>query len=248
MSQAQHEIMEAQAQIDQGRRTLRQARARQHQVRMSRRYYKTSYHLSQPDRQGRGNAPDTCLKCGGRHKTTDCLKKSPGANNVDQPEAAPFVCFSDMDGSSESAMTLESDITTRDAVMQGKAVIDGGATKTLGSVTALQYIMDLNKAKVGDTGINDLDLSDRPVFGFGNSSRDQCISTAKLSIQADQKPGNLKIHALDRGEGPVLFSIEALRSLGAVIDFAEDLVVFRSCVMTRLSNWKDQILDTSCCL
>ena len=228
VSQAQHEIMEAQAQIDQGRRTLRQARARQHQVRMSRRYYKTSYHLSQPDRQGRGNAPDTCLKCGGRHKTTDCLKKSPGANNVDQPEAAPFVCFSDMDGSSESAMTLESGITTRDAVMQGKAVIDGGATKTLGSVTALQYIMDLNKAKVGDTGINDLDLSDRPVFGFGNSSRDQCISTAKLSIQADQKPGNLKIHALDRGEGPVLFSIEALRSLGAVIDFAEDLVVFRS--------------------
>ena len=75
--------------------------------------------------------------------------------------------------------------------------------------------MDLNKAKVGDTGINDLDLSDRPVFGFGNSSRDQCISTAKLSIQADQKPGNLKIHALDRGEGPVLFShrgFEILRS------------------------------------
>ena len=67
----------------------------------------------------------------------------------------------------------------------------------------------------------------RPVFGFGNSSRDQCISTAKLSIQADQKPGHLRIHALDKGEGPVLFSIESLRSLGAIIDFSEDLVVFR---------------------
>ena len=39
---------------------------------------------------------------------------------------------------------------------------------------------------------------------------------------------SIQIHALDSGEGPVLFSIASLRALGAVIDFAEDLVCFRS--------------------
>lgn len=39
------------------------------------------------------------------------------------------------------------------------------------------------------------------------------------------KDGRLQVHALDSGEG--LFSISSLRALGAVVDFAEDLVVFR---------------------
>ena len=95
VSQAQDEIFEAQAKIDQGRRTLRQARARQHQVRMSRRYYKTSYHMSQPDRPQRSsNTGDTCLKCGGRHKTSDC-RQGPSASMASETEAAPFVRFSE---------------------------------------------------------------------------------------------------------------------------------------------------------
>ena len=35
------------------------------------------------------------------------------------------------------------------------------------------------------------------------------------------------MHTLDRGEGPLPFSIEALRNLGAVIDFQADLAVLR---------------------
>ena len=46
-------------------------------------------------------------------------------------------------------------------------------------------------------------------------------------MQADGKPGKVQVHALDAGAGPVLFSIESLRALGAIIDFSEDLVVFR---------------------
>ena len=72
-----------------------------------------------------------------------------------------------------------------------------------------------------------VDVGDRPTFGFGNSSRDQCISTAHLSVKADGRAGELRVHALDRGEGPLLFSVESLRSLGAVIDFKHDLVCFR---------------------
>ena len=101
-------------------------------------------------------------------------------------------------------------------------MLDGGATKTLGSVVA-----EINKAKKGDAGLKSLDLGDRLTFGFGNSSKDQCVFTVSLSIEANGQPGGVRVHALDRGEGPILFSIDSLRSLGAIIDFEPGLVVFR---------------------
>lgn len=66
------------------------------------------------------------------------------------------------------------------------------------------------------------------VLPFGNSTRNQCLSTAAFKIKkADGRSGQLQIHTLDHGDGPVLFSIASLRALGAIIDFSEDLVVFR---------------------
>ena len=54
-----------------------------------------------------------------------------------------------------------------------------------------------------------------------------CVSTAQLGIQADGKEGSIRVHALDQGDGPILFSIASLRTLGAIVDFSEDLIVFR---------------------
>ena len=88
--------------------------------------------------------------------------------------------------------------------------------------------MEINQEKNGASGLASLNLTDRPVFGFGNSTTNQCVSTAAMKIEADGKEGHVNIHALDSGEGPILFSISSLRSLGAIIDFAEDLVVFRN--------------------
>ena len=48
-------------------------------------------------------------------------------------EAAPFVCYADAAGDGQACMA-SSYITTAQAVDQGKAVLDGGATKTLSSV------------------------------------------------------------------------------------------------------------------
>ena len=247
--EAQQEIQSAHAMIDQGRRTLKQARARQHQVRMSRRYYKSSYQASMPPMRDHNKTvinktSITCLRCGGDHAAGKCPKQNPSAQQAQSAEeSAPFMCF--LDGSSPGALqqiapvetfpveawamgTSERLITTQEAVRQGKAVLDGGATKTLGSVNALEKLMALNSAQHGHTGIRSIDTHNKPTFGFGNSSKDQCVSTAVFSIQADQREGSLTVHALDRGDGPILFSIEALRKLGAVIDFAEDLLVFRN--------------------
>lgn len=246
MSAAQDEIDQALAMVQQGKRTLRDAREKQHQVRMSRKYFRTSFRSSFRDRENskvnRDNHGDkhTCMRCGGSHRTANCPKaggQPASMATVPEDQQAPFTCYLDAipedfthdehhDG--EQALAAQGLISTADAVVQGKAVIDGGATRTLASVTALEHIMSLNANQKGHNGILGVDLQDRPTFGFGNSSKDQCLSPASLQISAGGRDGCLKVHTLNRGEGPVLLSVDSLRSLGAMIDFENDLMVLRA--------------------
>ena len=235
---AEQSAREAYALIQQGRRTLREARSRQHQVRLNRQYYKpnfqkpgASYGRNGPNPRGppvaHNSAGHSCLRCGKQHKTSECPDRNVpkdlrGETHV--AEEAPFVCFSD-----DAALSVleSSSLTTQEAVSKGYGVIDGGATKTLGSVTALQAVMDINHQKYGSEKIHQVDVNNTPTFGFGNSSQDTCVSTAMLQVAADDKPGYLQIHALDKGQGPILISVSTLRSLKAVIDFEADLMVLR---------------------
>eukprot|EP00435_Cladocopium_sp_Y103_P051939 s94_g16.t1 len=232
---AEKEAQEAYAMIQQGRRTLREARARQHQTRLNRQYYKNTFAKEKPgsSRSSASSGPtsaSTCLRCGKSHRTADCpqaREKSAEGHKANTVEEAPFVCFTE-DPMACTAQTTQALKSTRDAVMSGYGVIDGGATRTLGSVTAIQSVMDINKNKYGEHGITNVDVSNKPTFGFGNSSQNQCISTAQLKIKANDKPGTLQIHALSQGQGPILISIDTLRKLKAVIDFSEDLMVLRA--------------------
>ena len=125
-------------------------------------------------------------------------------------------------------------MSTVQAMTAGKAVIDGGATRTIASVTALEALMSRNQERYGNDRVQHVNTSERPVFGFGNSSTDRCMSTATIGLTAAGAPGTLKVHTLDRGTGPILLSVESLRQLGAVIDFEEDLVVFRRLNANRI--------------
>ena len=222
MVEAEEQAEEALALIHQAKKTLKEARAKQHQVKLSRKYYKVSTEKSQT------KGKITCFRCGGDHKVAQCPdrhapKKEQG--NV-TTEEAPFVCFSE----TEEGMMVQGSgkLSTEEAIKQGYGIIDGGATKTLGSLHALEAIAEENLRKHKEDRVLEVNTRERPVFGFGNSSRDQCVSTAKMKIEAGPKSGVLTVHALDRGQGPVLLSIDTLRKLGAIIDFAEDLVVFRN--------------------
>ena len=124
--------------------------------------------------------------------------------------------------------------TTHQAMENGHAVIDGGATRTLGSVATVERLMAINAGLNGDAGVAKLDVDQRPVFGFGNSSSDRCLSTVWMKILAEGREVQLKVHTLDRGEGPILFAVETLRSLGALTDFEHDLVVFRKLSAERI--------------
>ena len=245
MDQASREAQEAYATIQGARRTLKEARAKQKFVKLSRQYY-TSNRSGGPPRGSasssssttgggyqRNDANMTCLACGKvGHRAANCPNRKEEAKYED--ESAPFVCYADQNEqqasyhiATEGETYGSTPMTTAEAMSAGIGIIDGGATKTLASVTALEQLMRRNAELRGHPGVKTVDVHTRPTFSFGNSSSNRCLSTAHMSITAGGKPGVLKVHTIQEGSGPLLISVETLRSLGAVIDFGEDLAVFR---------------------
>eukprot|EP00435_Cladocopium_sp_Y103_P028669 s2868_g7.t1 len=214
------------------KRTLKDARARQHQVRMNRKYYKF-----EPEKMRSTTTKVTwqtpgikCFKCGGNHKVAQCPdRQAPSKGEAMQAatEDAPFVCFSQEEGANAMALSTDDLMSTSEATKLGYGIIDGGATKTLASVAALESLMQQKEEKHHDGRILSVNTEDQPVFGFGNSTKDRCISTTTVGIKANDKNGHLTIHALDKGDGPILLSIVTLRALGAIIDFQNDMMVLR---------------------
>ena len=105
---AESQAQEALAALHQARRTLKEARFKQHQVKQSRKYYSTS-RFTRPSTgsSGAGVRDDSnldCLRCGQRgHRAANCPHKAIGsaaaeANSV-EPQQAPFVCFATAAGS-----------------------------------------------------------------------------------------------------------------------------------------------------
>ena len=247
VAEAEGEAQQALAAIVQAKRTLREARARQHQVKLSRQYYRAG----PPNGHSKGGPPRTgvppddskmtCLKCGRiGHRAANCPKKERPEGQAQvtmesEPEHAPFICYC------EQALTTydaQAYMTTQEAVQRGWCVVDGGATKTLGSITAVQNVLDQNTKNLGNSRLLHVETERQPLFSFGNSSVNRCAPTIELGIQAAERDGKITIHTLDAGTGPVLLSISTLRALGAVIDFSEDLICFRSVDPKRIIRAK----------
>ena len=224
-SAAAQDSEEALAAIQQARRTLKGARERQKMVKLSRQYYKVSSSNSKGQDTKREDHI-ICLRCGQPgHRAANCPAPQPKAAGK-SAEMAPFVCYTDGVGEerfSQAHLGVAEAPTTAEAVAEGKAIIDCGATKSLGSVHALEQVMRLSQ-----NGMSRVDTDNQPVFGFGNSSEDRCVSTLHLNLRAGGRPGTLRIHALDKGSAPVLLSVSTLRSLGAIVDFGENNMVLRA--------------------
>ena len=224
MDAAEEDIQDAMAAMQTAKRTLKEGRAKQKFVKLSRKYYQGSGGSSGQ----RGHAPDdsrmTCLKCGRvGHRAAHCPERKEKTDKG-EPQHAPFVCFGDVDIAWASGTSM----TTEEAISEGMAVIDGGATKTLGSIAAIESLMAKDREHRGHDGVRGVDTSNRPVFSFGNSSRNRCASTVQMLLEAAGKPGQIQIHTLEEGKGPILLSVDTLRTLKAVIDFEHDVVVFRA--------------------
>ena len=118
-------------------------------------------------------------------------------------------------------------------------------TRTLGSIESVTRI---NRSKTGSYGVEGVDVSDKPVFGFADSGEAQCASTVQLLLKAAGQKGFLKVHALSKGGGPILISIATLKALGAILDFSEDTLALRALDPKRIISLKTsatehQLLD-----
>ncbi|CAE7499645.1 unnamed protein product, partial [Symbiodinium sp. CCMP2456] len=126
-SEASGEAESALAALHQARRTLRDARQRQHNVKMNRQYFRSS-------RGPRDDSQMTCLACGKKGHRMSACPQGAAPNKPRDKESAPFVCFA---GETEKAGTVEAalgtGIPTSVAMHQGKCVVDSGATKSIGS-------------------------------------------------------------------------------------------------------------------
>ena len=101
LNDAEDEAQQALVQLDRSHRTLREACAKQHYVKMSRQYYWSSTRpTTRPRAQySKENGPAsnvTCLSCGGNHRKSQCPKKPAShstAATAEVQESAPFICY-----------------------------------------------------------------------------------------------------------------------------------------------------------
>ncbi len=109
-----------------------------------------------------------------------------------------------------------------EAIAKGKAVIDCGATDSIGSAPAVEVAMNRNSDKQKIK----IDYERKKNFIFGNANRQKTISHVTLPVKAGIKAGAFGLHVLDVDGVPMLASIKTLVSLGAIIDFKNGLAIF----------------------
>ena len=255
IAEAEDQAQTALAAMNEARRTLKEARYRQKVVKQNRKYFRgtSSRGSSASGGRPRDDSNLDCLRCGQiGHRAANCPHKpaaTAAQTDVGVPAAghqqAPFVCLAeaqnnvipgardyvDLSAFAQTALSVDSQpnlMTTQEAVRQGMCVIDGGATQTIGSIAAVEAVLEQNRKLHGATRLKGLCATEPPIFSFGNSTENRCCSTAKLEVSANGQPGELQVHTLDQGQSPILLSVETLRRLGAIIDFRDDLAVFRA--------------------
>ena len=102
----------------------------------------------------------------------------------------------------------------------GKVLIDCGATDTVGSVEAIEAIIDKSQEAFGnDHDWVSVDCNDRPIYKFGDANRQQALSKVKVKVSPGGYVGHLNVHAQETEGVPVLLSAKSLTALGAVINF-----------------------------
>ena len=109
---------------------------------------------------------------------------------------------------------------------RGHAVVDSGATETVGSLPAIEDLMRHRFELHGRP--DDFKISDVPIrrFRFGNGSLGFSMSHMLIPQELGNAHVDLGIYSLDVENVPILLGIRTLRSLKTVLDFEKDIAVF----------------------
>ena len=237
------EAQEAYAAIQDGRRTLREAREKQAMMRKNRNFYSgkgSGKGFGAPGSSTSSSRPPLkCFSCGGPHLRRDCPNQSEhkgqdqgahlvfSANQVSNSGAAAEPMWRENTVLAAQSSDNQALLVLDQIIKEGKAIVDGGATSNLGSEEALQQLAALNWQAEGDDGL-EIIPGETPSFRFGNNGRRECLSTALLNLRLGGDIGRMKIHLHDIPGQPVLLSIKGLKALGAVIDFSTNEALFKN--------------------
>ncbi len=106
----------------------------------------------------------------------------------------------------------------------GKMVIDSGATESVGSDAALEFLAD----HMRDPQRISIDPEVRQRFRFGNGSRGSASSLIMIDHLCGGNEIKITISCLEtRSYVPILASVKFLRALGAKVDFEKDILTTR---------------------
>ena len=128
--------------------------------------------------------------------------------------------------------------------LNGYAVLDSGATETVGSLPALEALM---LARFQQTGqIERVTVTSTPMkrFKFGNGSQDLSASHVLIPVMLGQQAVPMGVYTLDVSGVPLLVGIKTLRRLRAVIDCRRDVLVLGAVDPNRGVQVKAQLFWT----
>ena len=232
----QSRVDEALAAIQMHKNTLREARWKQKQVKLGRGFFPPKpFQKGGAGAKGSSRGKVACFRCGGNHYSYECTKPK-DAKAAHIAFGAWEIHGGDADGTDPSeedssshfaGHSAEEAFQAKEVIDQCMGIIDSGATSSLGSIEALQAVQMHNLEHQGSSGMT-VDLTERPVFRFGNGDTKGCISTVQVELGAGDRAGTFKVHVHDSPIQPVLISRKALKSLKAVIDFEEGTVVYKA--------------------
>eukprot|EP00435_Cladocopium_sp_Y103_P072645 s5_g40.t3 len=164
MASEREKAIEAYTVMQGAKRTLKEARSKQHAVKMARQFYPVKNNSrGGPEGQlwkqfQKTDVNVKCFRCGGPHKVADCKEapRSRPAANANVAEEAPFIFLAEgVKEAFHGEVSHGQLLSTQDVVAQGKAILDGGATRTIGSITALSKVCELNEKTRGTAGTMD---------------------------------------------------------------------------------------------
>ena len=112
-----------------------------------------------------------------------------------------------------TAWCLGSDETNRTSVeafscenlARGRVLLDCGATDTVGSVEAIEAIIDKSQEAFGDDhDWVSVEINDRPVYKFGDAKRKRALSKLRVKVKHGGHIAHLNVHAQETEGVPVL--------------------------------------------
>ena len=131
-----------------------------------------------------------CLKCGRRdHDTKDCPDKdrAASANHFLQHMQFGATCLGNQNA--KKGGDVDAEALNLEKIVAGKALLDCGASDSLGGVEAIEAAIDRSHKMYGeDEECVSVDTTDRPTYKFGNANKQHVLSKVTVRV----KPGGDK--------------------------------------------------------